>query len=382
MLESRAIIYSFIEILNMNKVFLSLIIIASFIVFTSPRSLNLNAAYSLILLLSLVLVLRTKEPFKYDRYLICMIIYLIITTPYVALRTIEGKTSTTYFWLLGINTIFIIKFINHLSRSEQFQASRISFLSCFVYSLFIVDWNAVDLDSLTLIYGGSTNGLSAGLIFILCWYCHLSIISKREAPILLPLIMVIYSIILGGRSGIIFSFMIILLSIGFRGFTDKTKVIIFVSVLIIFFYNSLNDYTDAIMQGTRLRHGVSDDIRALMIKEYIENIDAMNIFSGQNYIRSGLIAEYGDNPHNSYIRAHSLFGIVPILFLILLFMISSACAVRKADGNLFYTLMLTIIILIRSFYDSVLVFFELDFIVIMMLLHPIIMYQKKQQIYK
>jgi hypothetical protein len=109
-----------------------------------------------------------------------------------------------------------------------------------------------------------------------------------------------------------------------------------------------------------------------MIEEYIRGIDPLALIIGGKFNPSGLIASYGENPHNSLIRAHHLFGIFPIALFLILAAISVAkflCAPKRLWA---YGFALGGLVLLRSYYDSVTFWFELDFVIITLLLSPIL----------
>ena len=104
--------------------------------------------------------------------------------------------------------------------------------------------------------------------------------------------------------------------------------------------------------NTKIGAGLSDDHREQQINEYLDKIDAVNLLTGADYKGTSIETAYNNNPHNSYIRAHHIFGL-PYLLLMLGFPLLLV-SWRLPLGALLYCGSLFGIVLLRAFTEPIL----------------------------
>jgi hypothetical protein len=94
----------------------------------------------------------------------------------------------------------------------------------------------------------------------------------------------------------------------------------FGSILLVSVGLAYSNYDEEIWEfverNTKLGHGIQDFHRELMIDEYINKIEGWELITGADYQGTRIASDYRGNPHNSYIRAHHIFGL-PYLLMIL-----------------------------------------------------------------
>jgi hypothetical protein len=117
-----------------------------------------------------------------------------------------------------------------------------------------------------------------------------------------------------------------------------------------------------------------------MIHEYIRGIGPISFLIGGEFDPSGIIASYGGNPHNSIIRAHYMFGVVPIALFVLFLLVSVIKILSLPTRISAYGFALGGLILLRSYFDSVTFWFELDFSIVILLFSPILLASEKSRI--
>jgi hypothetical protein len=365
------------QIFNIKKIFLLDCALVFWVLFTCvitiiPRSFLINLTYvilSLIILVSIVCC-KTKENRSRDFYYIFL--YFIATFIPLSLGLLNGRYSVLYYWMMGVVTILAITFLIKIPLPTHEIIAKLLIILCFAIGGLLVLNYGFEVDSESLI-GGRSNLLSATLIKVVCWYCFIMILVGHKEPILVPLVLLIFAIYLGGRSGIVISFGILLISALFRATRSKISLIAITLIIPLLAWFFAADIFLDIVDGTRLRHGFEDDIRTEMIKEYINGIGPINLLIGGEFDPSGIIASYGGNPHNSFIRAHQMFGIVPIAFFALALTISVFALLSSPTRVSAYGFILGGLILLRSFYDSVTFWLEMDFIILILLLNPILL---------
>jgi hypothetical protein len=354
-------------------------LIATFIVAISPRIIPLNLVYGVAsFLLLLFIVSSESKEIRSFIFTICML-YCVATVIPLVLALMDGRVSVLYYWILGLNTLLAVKCMVKISMPSQVVIARSLITICFLVGGLVASGDRADIDSVSFL-GGSSNLLSAALIAVVCWYCFVRLHSGHKEPILVPLSLFVFAIYLGGRSGIVISIGILLTSILFRASRSKISLITISLILPLIAWFFLADVFWDLVAGTRLRHGFEDDIRTEMIQEYIHSIGPISFLIGGEFDPSGIIASYGGNPHNSIIRAHYMFGVVPIALFVLFLLISVARILSLPNRISAYGFALGGLILLRSYFDSVTFWFELDFSIVILLFSPILYTSEKSRV--
>ncbi|MBN7771292.1 hypothetical protein KUV44_08395 [Marinobacter daepoensis] len=158
--------------------------------------------------------------------------------------------------------------------------------------------------------GYSRNGVGSILLAFsigYVWYC----VEKGTRPsLLLGLIVFFLMFPLYGRAnifgGAVVFFLIAYLNIGLVGS--------FVLALLCFGvlaagYGYISEF---FLEKTNFGAGI-ESARSEMIKGYVRETDLKSLFLGTDLSKVEAIVEHGGNPHNSFLRAHSYFGLISIV---------------------------------------------------------------------
>jgi len=334
-----------------------------------PRVAWQNAVYAAVSLAALLLLRFSVNPRRIKESLVIVAWYAVFTGAPLVMAIARGEFSTFYFWMLGINSILASIAIRELPVCKSLSAARILLVAATSFAIYIATEDRAAYDSGEII-GGSSNLLTAMLIGVVCWHSYSAVLAGRRAPIAAPVALLSVSVVFGGRSGILVAAMLLSLNIGLRVLSSRgfalaaTAAAIAVIVVV-----PIEIFTD-VVASTRLIHGFTDDIRSQMFSEYVGTLDALNFFIGAPYNPSGVIASYGDNPHNSVIRAHHLFGLPALLVLAGIYLAALARVIAKPATGSIYAFVLGNLVLLRSLYDSVYLWFEMDFILLSLFLSP------------
>jgi hypothetical protein len=356
---------------------LALWLISTFIVAISPRDVTLNFAYGVLSFALLFFVTCSDSKARRSLTFALCILYFLATAIPLILAIAGGSVSVFYYWILGLNTLLAVNCLVTICSSHQVIIARSLIIVSFAVAGLVASGNHADMDSVSFL-GGSSNLLSAALIAVVCWYCFVRLHAGHKEPILAPLTLLFFALFLGGRSGIIVSFGVFYLSVLFRA--SRSKVLFTVSLILPFIaWLFLGDAFSYLTARTRLIHGFQDDVRSEMIQEYVRGLGPVSFLIGKAFDPSGIIASYGNNPHNSIIRAHHMFGIFPIAVLTTAFIISAVRLLISPSRVSAYAFLLGGLILLRSFYDSVTFWFELDFAVITLILAPLLLASKSRE---
>lgn len=106
--------------------------------------------------------------------------------------------------------------------------------------------------------------------------------------------------------------------------------------------------------------GLSDPHRATMLSDYVSKLNGWSVLFGTDYSGTSIDALYGGNPHNSYIRLHSYYGIVGLCLVplsLFAMLASSKCAAIK-----YAVLVLVLLVLLRATTEPILFPTALDFL--------------------
>jgi len=236
------------------------------------------------------------------------------------------------------------------------------------------------------IFNGSSNLISGSLLILVTCYSYFKFAETCKFSFFSPIALLALSVFLTGRSGIIFS--IILLSLNFIFFIIANKKLynpLFIFTLFAFLLlGGLSFSFEYLIINTRLAYGFDPGLRSNLFFEYFNFDDFASFFWGGSYPSSNLYEDNGNNPHNSFLRAHYFFGVF-FLFSFLILIVNRI----RSDWVMFssrprfifyYKYFLLLIILSRSCLDSL--FFPSVFDVFFFLLLCHNRFDKSMNFYK
>lgn len=185
----------------------------------------------------------------------------------------------------------------------------------------------------------STNGIPSYLIVVQIAYSLSYYLKYNRLPLTSSVVTLIIAVLGLGRGSMIVGFLLLSLSllINLTIATSKNGrigVLIFALAaavpLMTYSIENVGEISEAIdiwIDGSKFSEGVLDEHRARIWSDYIGKIDGLELLLGTNYERTSINEHYGGNPHNSYIRVHSFYGLfgLVIVFAPLL----ALCASRK-----------------------------------------------------
>lgn len=223
-----------------------------------------------------------------------------------------------------------------------------------------------------IIPGSSTNGLPSYLIVLQISLSITALIKYNRLPLLPAAATLVVAIFGIGRGSIITAALILVTSIFVNLYVTKSRAdraIFFKASIIllpifcyyIFFnYEDISELIEALIEGSKFSGSVLDEHRGKIIADYLGKIDGWVLLFGTDYSGTSIVTHYGGNPHNSFIRAHSFYGILGLLLIIL----SSAAILipRKNIHQKIITFIFVLLALMRAstepiFFPSALDFF-------------------------
>lgn len=223
----------------------------------------------------------------------------------------------------------------------------------------------------------SRNGITSVLVVCQITYCFVSYLHKKKFPFLSSFLVVILCFYGLGRGSIIVSvllllFAVILNIINLKSLKFKLFALIFIFGLISYSAISNSETIEMLenieegLNRTQFGQGYTDEPRILMRDEYLSNLNIWKVLFGSSYENTAIEKYFGGNPHNSYIRLHSFYGIFGLMVLFAI-IVSILIANRDRSIKIIFVGLL-ILLLFRAYTEPILFPSSLDFFFLFMVL--------------
>jgi hypothetical protein len=174
-----------------------------------------------------------------------------------------------------------------------------------------------------VIQGSSTNGIPAYMIVIQLFLCVTTFVMTGRAPVLTPALTFVIAFFGNGRGSLVVGSLLVLGSLIInlfpRSVSFKYRIALFVISIVALFELSIHatDLYDYVSRFTKLSVGIEDRNRARILSDYLAQINPYTFFFGAEYEGTIIDIQYKGNPHISFIRTHSFFGIFALLMALL-----------------------------------------------------------------
>jgi hypothetical protein len=207
-----------------------------------------------------------------------------------------------------------------------------------------------------MIEGASANGVTSYMVLLQLNFLLVRFFLFRKVTFITASITLIVALIGYGRGSIVSAFLILLVCVFVHySLKNKVKFISYMLASIFFVILVISYYFDEIMLflnvNTKLGAGIVDIERAQIISEYLGKINWHTFFTGADYTNTSVITEFNGNPHNSFIRAHHIFGF-PYLLFVILFPFYSIFK-RKGVLEIFFYTSVLLILFFRAFSEPI-----------------------------
>ncbi len=168
----------------------------------------------------------------------------------------------------------------------------------------------------------SQNGITSYLIVIHISYAIVYYLRHEKLPIFLTIILFVITIYGLGRGSIIISGIILVVSLIVNHFLNKRSIIrnlvyipiycVVILLLCMQYYNYESE-VDLIIERSKFSQNMADDPRQNMLNEYVNKLDIWSTLFGSSFEGTSIQKYYDGNPHNSFIRVHSFYGLIGLL---------------------------------------------------------------------
>lgn len=174
-----------------------------------------------------------------------------------------------------------------------------------------------------VIEGSSTNAIPAYMIIVQLLLCVTSFVVNGRAPILTPVLTFMIAFFGSGRGSLVVAGLLVLGSLIINLFPRQVsplyRIVLVTLSLVAMVGLALNiqELYDYVARYTKLSVGVVDENRLGIVNDYLATITPTTFFLGAEYQGTLIDILYKGNPHISYIRTHSFFGIFGLLIAVL-----------------------------------------------------------------
>lgn len=241
-----------------------------------------------------------------------MLFYIIITQ--------SNKINSIFFSIISIICMLSSYWV---LKQDKNIVLKISFLSLLIFYIFFVfsgiqygfDSKSVN----TYLLEGSRNMVATIALFLQIFYSANYYRLNKKLPLFTPLLTLCLIIFTFSRSGIILA--ITLLFFTYLLFilqnSGKRRILFFIICICLFFIILLNieSILEFLILNTNFDQGF-DSPRHIINQEYFNKMSLDNFLIGIDLSSIPIIEIYNNNPHNSFIFAHSQFGIIYIIYII------------------------------------------------------------------
>jgi hypothetical protein len=337
-----------------NCLFLAVLIVAA--TTRLPILLGAYATFSVLLIASNLEALRELG----FRERVAMWILIVVSTACLPIAVMRNATAIAHYAVGMVSILCAVVVTRNLAALCT--AMRVTLVTVqillIVYSL-SVGIAAGPLDKL-LAPHTSSNGVTSALIILQASFSLLQFALYRK--ITLPTAVVTLAIcILGfGRGSIVASAIIVAVLLAFSiSWNRPWRTALIFGALILVGFTHASAVVEFVTLNTKIRVGFEDAPRQAMISQYLARIDGADAFFGADFRGTVIEEDFLGNPHNSYIRAHHLFGL-PYLLGLLLFVVLMVDLRQRVRMLVFGGLMI-MVVAARAFTEAILFPAPMDF---------------------
>ncbi len=329
---------------------------------------------SYILCLIYVVIFKRFIFLRYSyNFIFIIFAYIVLCLPIFSLNF--GITPLFYL-TSSIFILLAIKILTSLSILELCSCLRMLYISLIITVVFFL----VKSDNLIepfegLIPGSSTNAIPTYSIVLQITYSTIYFLHSRKLPLYSSICTMMISLIGLGRGAILISLSILLLTLVWNVANTKKDIknVLYIGFTVVI--SASIGANDSMLQlfedwysTTKFSAGIYDVYREEMINDYLEKIDMIGFLTGVSYENTSIQFLYGNNPHNSFIRMHSFYGLFGIFIITISLFLPFLS--RHDISSKFLLFILMLLIIARAFTEPVLFPTPLDLFYVLICFAP------------
>lgn len=174
-----------------------------------------------------------------------------------------------------------------------------------------------------VIEGSSTNAIPAYMIIVQLLLCVTSFVVNGRAPIVTPALTFMIAFFGSGRGSLVVAALLVMGSLIINLFPRQVSPLYRIALVALSLFAmvqlalNIQELYDYVARYTKLSAGVVDENRLDILNDYLSTITPTTFFLGSEYQGTLIDILYRGNPHISFIRTHSFFGIFGLLMALL-----------------------------------------------------------------
>jgi hypothetical protein len=267
------------------------------------------------------------------------------------------RNPSTLAYILVEIVVIALAFVFVSNKESYWRASRIVLIvSQALVIIYLAQVGLTDFPLDNMIPGASSNAVTSYLILLQCNYSITRFFSTQKVSLYTSAVTVAICIVGFGRGSLVASLGLFALNAFYlprqwRLFGHWWPVFT-VLCLIFYFLPNLDAILNYLEANTKLGAGLVDDHRTSILNAYFGKLDSWSLIWGADYSGTNINEEYNGNPHNSFIRAHHLYG---FLYLLVIFYFVIWSLIGKSYFSLrIYGVFVLMILLSRAFTEPIL----------------------------
>lgn len=329
-----------------------LLLIAAF----AFRSAPLTALYSVVCVLYVLRNLkRLQEASVADMKLVCLMVVgpsllVVVSIPRVGL-------AAGYHYLVAVLAA-IAAYAATRDLSSYWRASKWGLLvtqGVIIGYLAVVGTSGFPLEN--VIPNSSANGITSYVVLFQINYCIVNYVRRGRFAWATQLATLFICVVGFGRGSILASVATLIASFAVSSLPrpGRSRFAGFALAALATFAIVRNSdqillYADA---NTKIGAGLGDPSRSTMIADYLNHMTIATAVVGGSYENTAIANDYSDNPHNSFIRAHHIFGL-GYLIVIAALPFYVVAGMRATGADRVYVLLMMLILYFRAFTEPIL----------------------------
>lgn len=326
--------------------------------------INPNGFYDLLFSFDVVILFyfanQNEKIFKHRNYLI---ITLVLCVSYIFCVSFRG-------YLFNINLLLKILLASLLAFSFLYNKinvlyMKIAHIYVALFCIFSI-WN----DGYVPFESASINMVSIIVILYASTINFIELYNTQNISVLPSVVSVVACFFSDSRNGAITSiiYFVIVIALTWHNKTKYHRFFLsaFSALVVYYLFKYISVLADFNIFTRFDYKGLDLNERDVLWQGYLSKVDFISFLFGVDYQDVPEIATFGENsnPHSSFIQAHNKFGVIGLALLLSLFLL--ICKMLK---NKKYTIFaIIIVVMLRSFTDSVFFVGMFDYFVFMLVL--------------
>jgi len=288
-----------------------------------------------------------------DRVILSVVV--LTTTVSLPLAAVRHPTAVAHYFIV-VGTV-AVAFVVTRDLANYLRASRMVLLVAqAVIGLYLLSAGLDDYPLEKMLPGSSSNGITSYLVLLQVNYCMALFLAARRQAWVTPLLTLAICFVGFGRGSLLAAAAICVInSMHFLMSSHRMRIGLFIGVAVTVLAITLTGGWSALWlfveSRTKLGGGFYDPARATIIREYLQNMDLPGFFFGMGFDGTSIDTQFRGNPHNSFIRAHHIFGLPYLLvFLALPWLIFSP---RRSWSATVYLFLMFSVLVFRSATETI-----------------------------